>query len=422
MIRKPLIVPELMRRIDSPNRAEIARRIATAPDAPIDLPPELRFVFTCFTNRCGSAYLGDILASTGWFTQAGEDFNAGNVLAYCQQHDVRSFRQYFEQVARQEARNSTYGVKLGPEQLVLLTETGILDQIVERSDFLFMNRVDKLAQAISRTIAQQNNRWAWDSPVDFPDAMLAYSSERITHHLCDITLLNLSFEQFFGLNGIVPVTVEYERLVAAPQRELDEIARRLRLSGLRMDSRSLRYRRQANQINQAWRSRFLAETTARPTVAYPNATARQEGTTAPVPAVTADIVAHVHNVGDVTGECGTWIGKPGSKMWIEGFSITPRQGIAAEDIEYRGVGDFAQTPPWISGGTFCGTRGVGEPLRGISVRLRNAAASQFECSYSARFVDGTTAETRTAGQLCYSTGMVPIETFFLQINPRSRPA
>jgi LPS sulfotransferase NodH len=422
MIRKPLIVPELMRRIDSPNRAEIARRIATAPDVVVDLPPGLRYVFTCFTNRCGSAYLGDILTSTGWFAQAGEDFNAGNVLPYCQQHDVRSFREYFQHVARRDAKNGIYSVKAGPEQIMLLTETGILDQIVERSDFLFMNRVDKLAQAISLTIAQQNNRWAWDSPVDFPDEMLAYSSERITYQLCYITLLNMSFEQFFGLNGIVPVTVEYERLVAAPQQELDAIARRLGLPWLRMDPSRLRYRRQANEINRGWRSRFLMETATRPASSSADLAARQDETAASVPAVAADIVAHVRNVGDVTGGCGAWIGRPGSGMWIEGFSITPREGISAEDIEYRGVGDFAQTPPWVSGGTFCGTRGVGEPLRGISVRLRNAAASHYECTYSARFVDGKTAEARAAGQLCYTAGMTPLETFLLQISPRSRSA
>lgn len=418
MIRKPLIVPELMLRIDGPNRAEIARSIATAPGVPADLPPGLRFVFTCFTNRCGSAYLGDILASTGRFGQAGEDFNAGNVLAYCRRHDVRSFREYFEHVVRRDARNGTYIVKAAPEQIVLLAQSGILDQIVERSDFLFLNRVDKLAQAISRTIAQQSNRWAWDSPVDFADDRLVYAPEHITLQLCEVTVLNLSFEQFFGLNGIMPITVEYERLVAAPQRELDEIARRLGLPGLIMDPGRLRYRRQANHINQAWRSRFLTETATRPTASSQDEPARWKEATGPVPVVRADIVAHVRNVGDVTGACDAWIGKPGSGMWIEGFSITPRQGLAIGDIEYVGVSDFAQPPRWVSGGMFCGTRGLSEPLRGMSVRLRNATADRYECTISARFVDGTTSGLHAAGQLCHAASLAPLETFLVRINPK----
>jgi len=416
VIRKPLVVPDVMLRIHSPNRDQIASRISTAPGVPADLPPALRFVFTCFTNRGGSAYLGDLLGSTGFFGPAYEAFNAGDVLACCQEHGLRSFRQYFEHVVRRDAWNDTYSAKLAPEQIVLLAESGILDQIIGRSDFLFLNRVDKLAQAISRTIAEQNNRWAWDSPIGLPDDKLSYSSERIAQHLRDITLLNLSFEQFFGLNGIVPIAVEHERLVSAPRQELDEIARRLELPGLKMDPGRLRYRRQANEINQAWRSRFLLETPAPPASSFGDISLRHDGPTAQVRPVTAEIVAHVHNVGDVTGACGTWIGVPGRGLWIEGFSIAPRQGIAAEDIEYLGITGVEQPLLWVSGGVFCGTRGLSAPLRGLSVRLRNAAADRYQCTYSARFMDGAAIGPLAAGRLCHSASLAPVETFQILIN------
>jgi hypothetical protein len=118
----------------------------------------------------------------------------------------------------------------------------------------------------------------------------------------------------------------------------------------------------------------------------------------------------------VTGECGKWIGVQGRRLWIEGFSITPRQGIAAEDIEYLGIANFALPPPWVSGGTFCGTRGQSEPLRGVSVRLRNTAADRYHCTYSARFADGTTIGPLAAGQLCHSPTLAPLETFQIQID------
>jgi LPS sulfotransferase NodH len=440
MIRRPLVLPDMMRRIHGPNRDEIANAISIAPGVPADLPPALRYVFTCFTNRCGSAYLGDILQSTGCFAQAAEPFNAGNALPWCRQHDVRSFRHYFEQIVRRDASNGSYIVKVVPEQIVLLTESGILDQIVEQSDFLFLHRVDKLAQAISRTVSEQNNRWAWDSPIGLPDDQLVYSSERIAQHLRDITLLNLSFEQFFGLNGIMPITVEYERLVGAPQQELDEIARRLGRPGLNMDPTRLRYRRQANEVNRAWRSRFLQEasapsfasfgttatgttptsTTAAGTTATGTTATRPDDITDVVRPVTADIVAHVHNVGDVTAGCDAWVGVPGRRLWIEGFSITPRQGIAVEDIEYQGITDFERPTQWVSGGTFCGTRGLSTPLRGVSVRLRHAAADRYQCTYSARFLDGTTTGPLTEGRLGHSAGLAPLETFLLRIEHRPR--
>ena len=74
-----------------------------------------------------------------------------------------------------DVRNETYIVKTAPEQILLLTETGILDPVIERSSFLFINRVDKLAQAISLAIAAQNNRWDWRWPGGLPDDRLAYA-------------------------------------------------------------------------------------------------------------------------------------------------------------------------------------------------------------------------------------------------------
>jgi LPS sulfotransferase NodH len=293
MIRKPLVVPESMLRASNPNRNEIASRISIAPGPPADLPSSIGFVFVCFTNRCGSAYLGDVLSSTGFFGQPFETLNAGNVLDYCRQHELRSFREYFERIVLRDVRNETYIVKTAPEQILLLSETGILDQVIGRSSFLFMNRVDKLAQAISLAIAAQNNRWDWRSPGGLPDDRLAYSAERISQHLRDITVLNLRFEQFFGLNGIVPITVEYERLVAAPQQELDQIASRVGLNGLTMDASRLKYRRQANEINQAWRSRFLLETSAPPEASFGVASMpRDDRPAAPGPVV-AEIIRSV---------------------------------------------------------------------------------------------------------------------------------
>ena len=304
MIRMPLAIPDVMLRIHSPNRTEIAKAISVAPCISTGLPSAIRFVFICFTNRCGSTYLGDLLSSTGFFEPADESLNADNVLPLCRDRGIRSLREYFAHVVRRDARNDTYIVKVAAEQIVLLIEAGILGQIVERSDFLFLNRVDKLAQAISRAIAEQNNRWAWDSPSKIPDCELVYSVERIVQHMYDITILNLSFEQFFGLNGILPIDIEYERLVSAPQPELDQIVRRLRLPALRIDPGKLRIRRQGNEINTAWRSRFLLEAAAPPGSALASIPAQEptsvevarQGTATPVSAVV--IVAHIRNVGD----------------------------------------------------------------------------------------------------------------------------
>ena len=99
----------------------------------------------------------------------------------------------------------------------------------------------------------------------------------------------------------------------------------------------------------------------------------------------ADIVAHVQRAGDVPGKIGDWVGTRGSRQWIEGFSLAPRDGIKPTDLEYQAVLGRGWLSPWIEGGKFCGSRGMALPLLGLKVRLKGAAAKTHECSYSATF-------------------------------------
>ena len=112
MIRKPLVVPESMLRASNPNRNQIASRISIAPGPLTDLPLSTRFIFVCFTNRCGSAFLGDVLSSTGFFGQPFETLNAGAVLDYCREHDLHSFREYFERIVLRDVRDEPTSSKL----------------------------------------------------------------------------------------------------------------------------------------------------------------------------------------------------------------------------------------------------------------------------------------------------------------------
>ncbi len=416
MIRSPLVMPRLMRLIHSPNRDAIAEALSIAPGAQLELPPRVRFVFLSFTNRSGSAYLIDLLASSGITAQALETLNAGAVLPFCREHGMPSLQAYFEHIVGRDARNDIYIVKVASEHLRLLTEAGILGEIRDRAEFLFMHRSDKLGQAISRAIAEQNNRWGWNSPSDFPDDRLEYSAERITQHIYDIGLLNQAVEEFFALNGITPISVEYERLLSQPQHELDEIARRLRLPPATIDPARLTSRQQANAINHGWRTRFLQETEPPP------------GTTpGPVPAapppsvvvgtIEADIAAHVRNVGNIVGTNGAWLGQPGSGCWIEGFSIMPRQGLTPDDVEYCGIQDFGRMLPWVAAGAYSGTRGMTAPLRGLCVRLSDATAARFHCEYSGRFQDGETVGPMRAGLPCRSSRLAPLEAFQIVLRP-----
>jgi hypothetical protein len=139
---------------------------------------------------------------------------------------------------------------------------------------------------------------------------------------------------------------------------------------------------------------------------------------AAAPSIDPEIVAHVQRTGDVGGPIGEWIGTRGSRSWIEGFAVKPREGVAPEDIEYQGVLGRGWLSPWIEGGKFCGSRGMALPLLGIKVRLKGAAAQQWECSYEATFTDGSTAGPVSADETCEAESLASLEAFRIELRRR----
>ncbi|NUB05058.1 glycosyltransferase [Azospirillum sp. Vi22] len=116
----------------------------------------------------------------------------------------------------------------------------------------------------------------------------------------------------------------------------------------------------------------------------------------------AEILAHVQRQGDLRFMDSNWAGAVGQRLWIEAFSITPTEGIAPEDLEYKGLTANGWETPWISGGGMCGSRGLGTPLIGFSIRLRGAAAERFDCVYEGAFVSGYRSPTGQNGSPCRS--------------------
>ena len=140
------------------------------------------------------------------------------------------------------------------------------------------------------------------------------------------------------------------------------------------------------------------------------------------PAASPEVMAHVQRRGDVGVKLGEWLGIKGSRQWIEGFGLSPANGIAPEDIEYQAVLGRNWLSPWVSGGKYCGSRGMALPLLGIKVRLKGAAARAFDCSYSATFVDGSAVGPVSGGEPCEAESLAALEAFQIVLHPRAGKA
>lgn len=134
-------------------------------------------------------------------------------------------------------------------------------------------------------------------------------------------------------------------------------------------------------------------------------------------AIAPDVVAHVRNVGDVGGAFGAWVGRSGSRLWIEGFLLTAQAPATQAPFEYQAVLPDGQLSPWVPAGQFCGTRRQTLPLFGFCIRT--SAAARFDCVYSGRFVDGSEVGPMNAGTICRAPSGAPLEALRVTVQPRA---
>ncbi|WP_264812565.1 hypothetical protein, partial [Gluconacetobacter sacchari] len=130
-----------------------------------------------------------------------------------------------------------------------------------------------------------------------------------------------------------------------------------------------------------------------------------------------ELTAHIQRRGDVAHALAEWMGTPGSGNWIEGFAIAPTRPITAEDIEYQAVLGRGWMSPWVSGGQFCGSRGMALPILGLSVRLKPQAAARYRCRVWASFTDGSRTGPVTDGAVAEAESAAPLEAFRVEIVP-----
>jgi LPS sulfotransferase NodH len=148
--------------------------------------------------------------------------------------------------------------KVAVEQLAILTQIGWLDEILPRSHFVLIERADQLAQAISLAIAEQNDRWSVDQMARVSDERLRYDRAAIARALGYVIDQAALMRWFFGVNGLVPISVNFERLARDPQRGVDEIAQAAGLDKLVVNMGLVRTKRQSGPVNAEWRARYLS--------------------------------------------------------------------------------------------------------------------------------------------------------------------
>lgn len=237
----------------------VAQYFGQVARAPAYIPDDVKFIFLCFTNRSGSNFMAELLASDKRLPLAGENLNFDTVIEHARQKSFKSFQQYFSFLVWYTKENNTVSIKISPSHIELLGESGILDQILDRSRFVLIERSDKLAQAISHLIAFQTGKFMSTMDVQQARAAPVFDREKLNEIIATITDEYRDFSLFFARNGIVPAQVIYEQMVRNPVQTLAFVSDMIGVPGLEIKPETVRLERQAGRLNAEWRQKYLQE-------------------------------------------------------------------------------------------------------------------------------------------------------------------
>jgi LPS sulfotransferase NodH len=241
---------------DNPHLRALERHFPTLTVAPGDLPAGVRFVFLCYTNRCGSNHLADMLHSDGRLNRAAEVFNADQVLASARVFGQVRFGEHVRLQALRWSNTGLFLVKAAVPHIELLGRAGVLDLVAGSARYIHATRADRLAQAVSHDIAIQTGQWT--SLETARAAPPSYDRARLDGIIASIAHEEALFERFFATNAIVPVRVTYEDFIADPHPAMEAIGAAIGLAGLRAVPAAMQFARQSGPLNAAWHARYRA--------------------------------------------------------------------------------------------------------------------------------------------------------------------
>ncbi len=257
----PIVLPPSLDPLTDYHGAALARHLPIRNGDRVTLPDGLTYVIVVFTNRSGSSFLCELLGSTGYFNVGQEVLNQDLVISTCAQTGWASFSSYFAATAAENARNGHFVFKSSVGQLAVMAHHGLLARIMPSARFLVTERTDKLAQAISWSIAVQTDHYTSGGPKpDRPPPVYDFAALR--SHVAHFLEVHATIGLFMTLNGLTPLHIQYESLAAAPLLVGRLACAHLGRPDLVCDLARVPLERQATERNAAWRARFLAEPAA----------------------------------------------------------------------------------------------------------------------------------------------------------------
>lgn len=211
-----------------------------------------------FINRSGSSVISEYLRATREFSGFGEPLSHGLVIERCEQHGLTTFKGYLDWLMENICVPGTeFGMKANLDQVLMLLRSGAIGQYFDNVKWIFVQRVDVLAQAVSYSIAQQTQQWV--SVENQIGAQPEYRFDELEGLLYEFSDTYAAIMALLGISGISPYHLTYEQFRKDPQGETARLAHYLGVERPTIDIDKLRMEKQANELNQQFREQFVKD-------------------------------------------------------------------------------------------------------------------------------------------------------------------
>jgi trehalose 2-sulfotransferase len=155
--------------------------------------------------------------------------------------------------------NGAFGVKAHFHDFSSALERykGLRERLAPIS-YIYIDRRDKLAQAVSMAKAHQSD--SWTSLAAPKREALRYSKQEIARCFEEANRQALSWRRWFGDHGITPALIDYEDLVADPAKVVSTVVDMLGVGGDTPDKVLVpKIEKQSDDMNADWIDRYRRE-------------------------------------------------------------------------------------------------------------------------------------------------------------------
>ena len=212
----------------------------------------------CTAPRSGSNLLCQFLSSTRRLGRPLEYFNGGGRRAIETPDYPDDRRAQIHWILTKGATpNGVYGLKLFYYNHEAVSTELDWTEALPRLVYIYLERRDRLGQAISWSRALQTGQFRSAQPGQGP---ASYDGGAIRERLAAIDREYSCWAEFFRVRQLEPVRLAYEDLIDNPQAAIDRVAARFELAGRAVvDEGAIDLKIQRDAASMEWRTRYLSE-------------------------------------------------------------------------------------------------------------------------------------------------------------------